>query len=223
MANRYDAIVVGARCAGSPTAMLLARKGYNVLVVDRATFPSDTFDAHSHPPGVAALKQLGHPRSADRNRLSPIHTYSFDFGPFTISGPGDRRLADRVLPPRTVLDKLLVDAASEAGPRFAKSSPSRCHRRSGRVLGSGHGKAARRTEQPTSSWATARRSRAVAAERKREAALLWHYSYWSGLPSTAVRVYVRPTGVGADTTAYARVAVGRCEFEQTRTMSRATI
>ena len=37
----YDAIVVGARCAGSPTAMLLARKGYRVLLVDRDSFPSD--------------------------------------------------------------------------------------------------------------------------------------------------------------------------------------
>ena len=27
--DRYDVIVVGARCAGSPTAMLLARKGYS--------------------------------------------------------------------------------------------------------------------------------------------------------------------------------------------------
>jgi flavin-dependent dehydrogenase len=35
----YDAIVVGARCAGSPTAMLLAHKGYRVLLVDKATFP----------------------------------------------------------------------------------------------------------------------------------------------------------------------------------------
>ena len=42
MANQFDAIVVGARCAGSPTAMLLARKGYRVLLVDRATFPSET-------------------------------------------------------------------------------------------------------------------------------------------------------------------------------------
>src|SRR6185503_7852233 len=40
--NEFDVIVVGARCAGSPTAMLLARKGYKVLVVDKATFPSDT-------------------------------------------------------------------------------------------------------------------------------------------------------------------------------------
>ena len=42
----YDAIVIGARCAGSPTAMLLARKGYRVLLVDRARFPSDTISTH---------------------------------------------------------------------------------------------------------------------------------------------------------------------------------
>ena len=44
--NHYDVIVVGARCAGSPTAMLLARQGYRVLLVDRATFPSDTISTH---------------------------------------------------------------------------------------------------------------------------------------------------------------------------------
>src|SRR5437879_4213676 len=42
----YDAIVIGARCAGSPTAMLLARRGYRVLLLDRAGFPSDTFRNH---------------------------------------------------------------------------------------------------------------------------------------------------------------------------------
>jgi 2-polyprenyl-6-methoxyphenol hydroxylase-like FAD-dependent oxidoreductase len=46
MTKTYDAIVVGARCAGSPTAMLLARKGYRVLLVDKATFPSDTISTH---------------------------------------------------------------------------------------------------------------------------------------------------------------------------------
>ena len=50
MSKAYDVIVVGARCAGSPTAMLLARRGYRVLVVDRATFPSDTVSTHIvHP------------------------------------------------------------------------------------------------------------------------------------------------------------------------------
>ena len=59
-ANHYDVIVVGARCAGSPTAMLLARQGHRVLLVDRATFPSDTISTHViHPPGIAALNRWG--------------------------------------------------------------------------------------------------------------------------------------------------------------------
>ena len=56
----YDAIVIGARAAGSPTAMLLARHGYDVLLVDRAHFPSDTLSTHVlHAPGVAALNRWG--------------------------------------------------------------------------------------------------------------------------------------------------------------------
>lgn len=56
----FDAIVVGARCAGSSTAMLLARKGYEVLLVDEAGFPSDTLSTHYiHQPGVAALNRWG--------------------------------------------------------------------------------------------------------------------------------------------------------------------
>ena len=56
MGRRYDVIIVGGRCAGAPTAMLLARKGYRALVVDKATFPSDTLSTHIvHPRGVAAL------------------------------------------------------------------------------------------------------------------------------------------------------------------------
>ena len=53
----YDAIVVGARCAGSPTAMLLARKGYRVLLVDRDTFPSDHISTHwiHHPVSLNSI------------------------------------------------------------------------------------------------------------------------------------------------------------------------
>src|SRR5437660_942979 len=113
----YDAIVVGARCAGSPTAMLLARKGYRVLVVDRATFPSDTVSTHVvHPPGVAALGRWGLMDRLTATGCPPIHTYSFDFGPFTISGsPGTKDSPVAFCARRTVLDKLLVDAAAEAG------------------------------------------------------------------------------------------------------------
>ena len=115
--NQYDAIVVGARCAGSPTAMLLARKGYRVLVVDRATFPSDTLSTHLiHPPGVAALKRWGLLDRLVATGCPPIDTYAFDFGPVHDLGRArDPRGAGRVRPRRTVLDKMLVDAAAEAG------------------------------------------------------------------------------------------------------------
>ena len=52
----YDVIIVGARVASASTAMLLARRGLKVLVVDRATFPSDTLSIHQvQLSGVARL------------------------------------------------------------------------------------------------------------------------------------------------------------------------
>jgi len=67
MAKAFEAIVVGARCAGSPTAILLARKGYRVLVVDRATFPGDTVSTHIVHPWA----RPGHGRARRRRCLSP--------------------------------------------------------------------------------------------------------------------------------------------------------
>jgi 2-polyprenyl-6-methoxyphenol hydroxylase-like FAD-dependent oxidoreductase len=79
--RRYDAIVVGARCAGSPTAMLLARRGYRVLLLDRARFPSDTVSTHLiHPPGVAALDRWGLLDRLAATGCPAISTYCFDFG-----------------------------------------------------------------------------------------------------------------------------------------------
>lgn len=63
MSAQYDAIVIGARCAGSPTAMLLARKGYRVLLVDRASFPSDTLSVTS------STSRASHPSSAGASML----------------------------------------------------------------------------------------------------------------------------------------------------------
>jgi 2-polyprenyl-6-methoxyphenol hydroxylase-like FAD-dependent oxidoreductase len=117
-APTYDVIVVGARCAGSPTAMLLARMGYRVLVVDRSTFPSDTVSTHFiHAPGVDSLRRWDILDQVIATGCPPIDTYSFDFGPITISGTplpaGGSSLA--YAPRRTVLDTLLVDAAGAAG------------------------------------------------------------------------------------------------------------
>ena len=79
--DKYDAIVVGARCAGSPTAMLLARKGYRVLVVDRATFPSDTVSTHVvQPLGVGRARTVGAARRGwrrpDVRRSTPTRSTS---------------------------------------------------------------------------------------------------------------------------------------------------
>ncbi len=113
MSENYDVIVVGARCAGAPTAMLLARQGHRVLLVDRATFPSDTVSTHLlHPPGVAALARWGLLDRLVATGCPPITRYALDFGPLTVEGdPGGVAYGPR----RTVLDALLVDAAAEAG------------------------------------------------------------------------------------------------------------
>ncbi|MEV8531778.1 NAD(P)/FAD-dependent oxidoreductase [Streptomyces sp. NPDC051211] len=113
----YDVIVVGARCAGSPTAMLLARLGYRVLLVDRATFPSDTISTHLiHPPGLAALDRWDLLERVTGTGCPAIDTYVFDLGPFSIAGsPAGEGFDVSYAPRRTVLDKILVDAAAEAG------------------------------------------------------------------------------------------------------------
>src|SRR4051794_11674011 len=117
MQQIYDAIIVGARCAGSPTAMLLARKGYRVLLLDRATFPSDTVSTHCvQPLGVAALQRWGLLDELTTTGCPAIDTFVFDFGPFTISGaPGSAEAPVAYAPRRFVLDKLLVDAAAASG------------------------------------------------------------------------------------------------------------
>ena len=84
----YDAIVVGARCAGAPTAMLLARQGYRVLLVDRTAFPSDiAMSTHLiWQAGMSDLQRWGLlPRIQELN-CPPISTFHVDFGPFTLSG-----------------------------------------------------------------------------------------------------------------------------------------
>jgi 2-polyprenyl-6-methoxyphenol hydroxylase-like FAD-dependent oxidoreductase len=56
----YDVAIVGARCAGSALALMLAREGLSVVVIDRTTFPSDTMSGHFiQPAGVSCLRRLG--------------------------------------------------------------------------------------------------------------------------------------------------------------------
>jgi len=202
--NRYDAIVVGARCAGSPTAMLLARRGHKVLVVDRATFPSDTVSTHLlHPPGVASLRRWGLLERLTATGCPPIGTYAFDFGPFTISGaPGTDDTPVAYGPRRTVLDKLLVDAAAEAGAEVREGfTVTEVVVSDGRVTGvRGHGRdGGTVTEQARvvvgADGRHSRVARTVAPEQYHEKPplLCGYYSYWSGLPMGGrFETWVRP-------------------------------
>jgi flavin-dependent dehydrogenase len=121
LSNNYDVAVVGARCAGSPVAMLLARKGYRVLLVDKAAFPSEKLSTHYiHQPGVARLRRWGLLDRLRETGCPPITKYNIDFGEFKLEGsptPIDG-VAEAFCPRRTILDKLLIDAAVEAGATF---------------------------------------------------------------------------------------------------------
>jgi flavin-dependent dehydrogenase len=200
---RYDAIVVGARCAGSPTAMLLARRGYRVLLLDKATFPSDTMSTHLvHPPGVAALDRWGLLEGLQDSGCPPVETYSFDFGPVTIAGtpqPVDG-IAHGYCPRRTVLDELLVEAAVAAGAELREGfvvdellidddavTGLRGHVRGGAtvtehaevVIGAdGRHSLVARTVQPEQYDA-------------RPSHLAMYYAYWSDLPSVGFDTTIR--------------------------------
>src|SRR5215471_13553663 len=115
----YDAIIVGARCAGSPVALLLARKGYKVLLVDRMTFPSDmAFSNHFlHQAGAAALKRWGLLDLLAATGCPPITHDYWDYGAFSLSCPVPAvdGVNTAFAPRRIVLDPLLAKAAVESG------------------------------------------------------------------------------------------------------------
>jgi flavin-dependent dehydrogenase len=114
----YDVIVVGARCAGSPTAMLLARAGHRVLLVDHATFPSDTNSTHYvQQPAVARLRDWGLLDAVVATGCPPIPTYGLDFGAFALRGrPAPCDGVTVAYGPRRVrLDMILLEAAASAG------------------------------------------------------------------------------------------------------------
>lgn len=204
MSQAYDVIIVGARCAGSPTAMLLARRGYRVLLVDRATFPSDTLSTHVvHPLGVAALARWGLLDRLEVSGCPPIHTYAFDFGPFTISGsPGTAEAPVAYCPRRVVLDKLLLDAAAEAGAEVREGfTVEEILREGGRVAGiRGRSRSGERvTERATVVVGADGRNSVVAQAVRpeqydeRPPLLASYYAYWSGLPMDGrFETYIRP-------------------------------
>ena len=84
----YDVIVVGARLAGSATGMLLARKGLRVLVIDRASLPSDTMSSHQLQDfqGVARMRRWGLLDRLQAAGTPMTHQIRFDAGGTVIDG-----------------------------------------------------------------------------------------------------------------------------------------
>jgi 2-polyprenyl-6-methoxyphenol hydroxylase-like FAD-dependent oxidoreductase len=203
MTQSYDAIVIGARCGGAPTAMLLARKGYRVLMVDRATFPSDTVSTHFiHAPGMAALQRWGLRDTLARTGCPSIRRYSFDFGPFTIEG--SPRAVDGVdeafCPRRLVLDTMLVHAAADAGVEVREAfSVDDVLIEDGAVIGVRGKDAGGKTVTERAKvviGADGRNSSVVKAVRpeqynEKPAVGPAFYSYWSGVGSSGFEVAVR--------------------------------
>lgn len=114
----YDALIVGARCAGAATAMLLARAGLRVLAVDRGRYGSDTLSTHAlMRGGVLQLHRWGLLDRLPAEGTPAIRSTSFHYGDESVDIPIKSRDGIDCLyaPRRTVLDRMLVDAAREAG------------------------------------------------------------------------------------------------------------
>ena len=212
---RYDAIVIGARCAGAPTAMQLARRGWRVLLVDRASFPSDIPHGHFiHKGGPRSLARWG---VLDRvaGCCPPITAFGMDLGDFPLTGRDMvvDGIAFGYAPRRAALDAVLVEAAVQAGAEFRDrvvfESPIWEDRR---VVGIRGRLATGQTFEERATvtiGADGRNSRLAAAVETPAydvvpAVTCWYFSYWSGVPSEGLEIYVRkdrmifafPTGDG---------------------------
>ncbi|WP_067693063.1 FAD-dependent monooxygenase [Nocardia jejuensis] len=209
MRSKYDVIVVGARCAGSTTAMLLARKGYRVLAVDRATFPSDALSTHMiNAPGVAALRRFGLLEAVIAAGTPAIDKFTFNFaladGSVSLSGrplPSDG-IRTGYAPRRTLLDKILVDAAIAAGVEIREGCTVddlivqddvvvgiRGHDRRGGIV---------QEHAQLVIGADGRSSRVAklvgAQEYHTQPRLQYQYfTYWSGLPTDGFEIYSLPS------------------------------
>lgn len=175
--------------------MLLARRGHRVLLVDRAHFPSDTMSTHLlKVPAVAALKRWGLLDAVLRSaNCPPISEATFDVGDFSLTGspPSADGIAGCFSPRRTQLDKVLADAAVEAGAELREGfSVREILAHEGRVTGvrgreAGRGaivaERARIIVGADGLRSIVARAVRPPAYRTRPSLTCAYYSYWSGV------------------------------------------
>jgi 2-polyprenyl-6-methoxyphenol hydroxylase-like FAD-dependent oxidoreductase len=202
-----DVLVLGARCAGSATAMLLARGGLRVLVIDRARFPSDTISGHMiKPAGVGYLKRWGLLDSLLTTGCPPINGRHVQVGEVELSlaAPPQESLPP-LAPRRVVLDALLIEAAIEAGATVWEGTALRgLIQVDGRVAGArvigGDGRERELTTKLVIG-ADGRNSlvaRLVGAPRYGiiETVSIAYYAYWNGFATDRVEVYFQAGQAG---------------------------
>jgi flavin-dependent dehydrogenase len=133
--EEFDAVIVGARCAGAATAMLMARAGRRVLVLDRTHPSRDTLSTHAlMRGGVLQLSRWGLLPRIVAAGTPPVTATTFHYG----DDAETLQLKDPLYAPRrTVLDTALLSAAQEAGAqaRFGVDVTELCRDRTGRVSG----------------------------------------------------------------------------------------
>ena len=119
MDKEFDVVVVGARCAGSPLATLLARAGLSVALVEQATFPRDTPSTHVfQASALAFLKRLGVLSALQATGAPIVNQLDVRQEGFFLRGPGPQLPGDVggfMSIRRLLLDPILVDAAAQAG------------------------------------------------------------------------------------------------------------
>ena len=139
MSETFDVVVVGARCAGSPLATLLARQGLRVSLVEQAKFPRDTLSSHIfEAPGINLLSRLGVLDKVRATGAEPIGRLDFRQDEFAArvalpSRPGD--VGGIMSVRRFLLDPILADAAAEAGAEVMMETKVTGLVKNGRVTG----------------------------------------------------------------------------------------
>ena len=203
----YDAIIIGARCAGSPTAMLLAQKGYRVLLGDRDTFPSDIMSTHwIWQPGMSKLKAWGLMDKVFSSGNPPISEITFDIGPLVLNGnaPPADGVAEMCAPRRIALDKILVDAAVDSGAELRESfSVQELVVDGGQVTGirgrsqggSTLTEEARIGVGADGPHSTVARNVDAPSYNERPSLSCCYYTYWSGVPTDGLEFYSRGSRV----------------------------
>jgi len=202
--DTYDVVVVGARPAGAATAMLLARQGRRVLLLDRDRYGADTLSTHAlMRGGVFLLSRWGLLDRIVEAGTPPVRATRFDYGTdtATVAIKPTHGVQALYAPRRTVLDPVLVHAAVAAGAevRFGVAVAGLL-RDEGRVVGV-HGRdrtgasvavRARLTVGADGIRSTVARAAGAATLRVGQGAGAIIYGYWSELPVEGYEWYYRP-------------------------------